>query len=334
MVDYLDKHGTWDWGQAGLIGKVLSSHNSLMQRFRGRLLKIQELLAESGAELSRAADYYDEADRRSAQALDDFNPHVEVPVGDRWSPDMWGSRWSPPDPLQFLVDPREPDDSISNGFANPLDMFNYLSPSAWINEAIEALTGTDVLGWLTGVITGDWASLYAFGDVVLNIGAYLAQLGSNIRQGILFLSPWWNGNAADAAAVYFCSLGDCIAAVQSAMAVIGDCYHKAAVGAWILSSELGNIVQALADEAILAGACAVAGDVLAETGVGLIGGYAAATLIVGRMLQQINRASRIVNNFGGTLEALVGLAMDAGYQDADPLTATPVPSAPYSHPQV
>jgi hypothetical protein len=31
---------------------------------------------------------------------------------------------------QYLVAPGEPDESVTNGFVNPLDVFNYLSPSA------------------------------------------------------------------------------------------------------------------------------------------------------------------------------------------------------------
>jgi hypothetical protein len=59
------------------------------------------------------------------------------------------------DPTDFLKEPGEPDASVSNGFANPLDLFNYVSPSAWINAAIESLTGVDVFGWMTDWVSGD-----------------------------------------------------------------------------------------------------------------------------------------------------------------------------------
>src|SRR4051794_32391649 len=35
-----------------------------------------------------------------------------------------------------LVAPGKPDASTTQGFANPLDILNYASPSAWINDAI------------------------------------------------------------------------------------------------------------------------------------------------------------------------------------------------------
>ena len=42
------------------------------------------------------------------------------------------------DPTALLVAPGEPDASVSNGFANPLDLFNYVSPSAWMRPGSPA----------------------------------------------------------------------------------------------------------------------------------------------------------------------------------------------------
>lgn len=52
---------------------------------------------------------------------------------------------------RYLVEPGEPDDSVTNGFTNPLDAFNYISPSAWVNEIIEQVCGVDLFGWATDV---------------------------------------------------------------------------------------------------------------------------------------------------------------------------------------
>ena len=37
------------------------------------------------------------------------------------------------DAAAHLIAPGAPDESITNGFVNPIDAFNYVSPSAWIN---------------------------------------------------------------------------------------------------------------------------------------------------------------------------------------------------------
>jgi hypothetical protein len=91
------------------------------------------------------------------------------------------------DPAAFLRPPEPPDDSITNGFVNPLDAFNYVSRSAWIDAAIEKLTGVDLIGWVIECLAGDWQALWKFGDAMGNLAQGLQQLGINIEQGMLTL---------------------------------------------------------------------------------------------------------------------------------------------------
>jgi hypothetical protein len=235
------------------------------------------------------------------------------------------------DPTDFLKEPGEPDASVSNGFANPLDLFNYVSPSAWINAAIESLTGVDVFGWMTDWVSGDWAAMWKFGDAMANLAECMQQIGINIQQGMLELDNSWDGNAGDAAFKYFSDLAAATSGQQIALRDRQDDYHKAAVGAWELSNQLGNILQALADKAILAGISAAAGTALAETGVGAIIGYGVAALIVVDMLNLINRASVIINTAGTAILGLFGGGMDLAYQGGD-LSAIPLPSVAYTAP--
>ena len=60
------------------------------------------------------------------------------------------------DSTKYLATPATPDDSISQGFTSPLDLFNYLSPAAWLNALTEELTGTDVCAWAVEWLSGDW----------------------------------------------------------------------------------------------------------------------------------------------------------------------------------
>lgn len=237
------------------------------------------------------------------------------------------------DPTAFLKEPGEPDDSVSNGFANPLDLFNYVSPSAWINSAIEGLTGFDVFGYFTDWVSGDWAAIWKFGDAMANLAECTQQLGINIQQGMLQLDAHWEGNANDAAFQYFSNLAAATSGQQIAIRNSQDAYHKAAQGAWQLSNQLGNILQALADKAILAGVTAAAGTALAETGVGAILGYAATALIVADMLKLINRASTIINTAGTVILGLAGTGMDLGYKGGN-LTSIQLPGTAYTAPGV
>jgi len=197
---------------------------------------------------------------------------------------------------------------VTNCFANPLDLFNYLSPSAWLNEAINALTGFDVFGWMTDWLSGDWAALWKFGDAMANLSSCLQQMGINTQQGMLDLDATWDGNASDAAYMYFSDFSAAMSRQQTALFESQDRYHRAAIGAWQMSNQLGNIMQALADKALLAAASAAAGTILAETGVGAVAGYAAAAVIVLDMLELVNQASTIINTAGTVILGLVGFA--------------------------
>src|SRR5689334_4257383 len=107
---------------------------------------------------------------------------------------------------QYLVAPGEPDDSVTNGFVNPVDVFNYLSPSAWVNDIISKTTGVDIFGYATDTFTGEWDALYKFGDALTNLAQCLQQIGIDIQRGMLALDQGWSGNAEDSAYMYFSNL--------------------------------------------------------------------------------------------------------------------------------
>jgi hypothetical protein len=235
------------------------------------------------------------------------------------------------DPTTYLVAPGEPDDSISNGFVNPLDAFNYLSPSAWINDAIKNLTGVDVFGWCTDWLTGDWEAIWKFGDATKNLAECLQETGINIQHGAIDMDYSWDGNAADAAYKYFSNFAAATSGQQIALYQIGDNYHKAAQGAWQLSNQLGNILQALADKAIIAGIAWAAGTATTETGIGAVAGYGVAAWQVVDMLELVNKASTIINTGGTVILAAFGGGMDIGYKGGD-LSAVQLPTTAYTTP--
>jgi hypothetical protein len=237
------------------------------------------------------------------------------------------------DPTQYLVRPEEPDSALTKGFVNPLDIFNYLSPSAWLNAAIAEVTGFDVIGWMSESVGGDWAAMYRFGDAVGNLGSCLRQLGTNVRQAAFDMDAHWSGNAADAALRYLFDLGGAVSGQQESLDEVKDRYQKAALGAFLLADELGNIAQAMADRAILMGISAAAGALASETGIGAAAGYGAAALIALDILNLVNRASFKINTFGGSIMGLFGLVLDAGQQGGD-LSKVPLPRAGYDHPAV
>ena len=235
------------------------------------------------------------------------------------------------DPTIYLAAPKAPDDSITNGFLNPLDVFNYVSPAAWVNEAIETAVGFDLIGWCVDWLTGDWEAIWRFGDAMINLAECLQEQGINIQHAALDMDGAWDGNAADAAYLYLSNFATTASGQQIALREIGESYHKAAQGAWLLSAQLGNVIQALADKAIIAGIAFAAGTATAETGIGAVAGYGVAAWQAIEMLQLANKASTIINTGGSVVMGAFGTGVAVGYKGGD-LSAVPLPSAAYAPP--
>jgi hypothetical protein len=232
----------------------------------------------------------------------------------------------------FLTSPSEPDDSVTNGFVNPTDIFNYISPSAWINDLIEDTTGVNIFSYATDAFTGEWAALYKFGDALANLAPALQQIGMDIQAGAIEADATWDGNASDAAYNYFSSLAAAISGQQAALYEAARGYHEAARGAWQLSTQLGNLLQAIADEAIIMGIAAAAGTATIETGVGAVAGYGYATYQAIQIAKLVNKASQIISTAGTVIMGAFGGAMAFAGQGGD-LSEVPLPSVPYMLPK-
>ncbi|GAA4602393.1 hypothetical protein BJY16_004233 [Actinoplanes octamycinicus] len=238
------------------------------------------------------------------------------------------------DPTAALVAPEEPDTSATNGFPDPGMLFNWVSPTAWINAIIESLTDFNAIGYCTEWVGGDWAAIWKFGDALTNIGECTDQLAVNLQQGMLRLDSRWDGNANDAAYNYFTSLSSSLNLLRTRLNEVGEAYHKAANGAWGLANQLGNLIQNLVDSAILAGVIAGGSTALMSTGVGAaVGapGYAALALIVARMVSLCNKISTVINTAMMGIFGFFGTAMDVAYQGGS-LDDIPLPGAPYTPP--
>lgn len=235
------------------------------------------------------------------------------------------------DPTTYLVEPGTPDASISNGFVNPIDILNYASPSAWINSGIEELTGFDVFGMFTECVSGDWEAIWKFGDAMTALAECLQEHGINVQHGVLDVDGSWDGNASDGAYKYFSDFAAACSGQQIALKDIGRNYQKAAQGAWQLANQLGNILQAIADKAVIALIAWAAGTVTAETGIGAVAGYGVAALQVVQMLRLINSASTKINAAGSVIAGVFGVGMDVGYKGGD-LSAIQLPAVAYTAP--
>jgi hypothetical protein len=239
------------------------------------------------------------------------------------------------DPTDYLTLPAAPDESMSNGFGNPLDFFNYVSPSAWLLAIVQELTGWDPLGQITSFLAGDWGAIWEFGEAMGNLARFMQEFGVEIQQGMLTLEQSWDGNASDAAYLYFSNFASAVSSQQMPIFDSEQSYHQAAKGAWQFADQLGNLVQAMADEAIIAGMLIGASTVAASTGVGAvasIGGYAGSAIFVARILRLVNQAAKIIQTAGLVISTAFGLTVDATAQVGH-VSDVPLPAAGFSLPQ-
>jgi hypothetical protein len=135
--------------------------------------------------------------------------------------------------------------------------------------------------------------------------------------------------------MYFSGLAAAISGQQTPLLNSEKSYHLAATGAWQLASQLGNLIQAAADEAIIAGISMAASTAMASTGVGVIGGvagYGASVLIVARILDKINKISKIINTAGTVIAGAFGVVIDSSAQVGH-ISDVPLPAAGFSLPQ-
>ncbi|MEV4754469.1 WXG100 family type VII secretion target [Micromonospora sp. NPDC049559] len=235
------------------------------------------------------------------------------------------------EPTDFLVEPGEPDPSISKGFANPIGILDAISISHWVNEIIKEVAGYDVIGTITAVFVGDWESFYKAGDAYGNLGQSLQALGGNLIEISNQIDQQWDGRAADAAFVYFRKLAAAISQQNNVLTQIEEKYHEAARAIWLLADMVGGLIKMIIDKAIIIGISAAAGTALLETGAGAVVGYGVAAWQAIDLLKKVNDAATKIQA-GGTLILGFFSFLKALADQGGDLSKIPLPDRPYSSP--
>ncbi|WP_432827311.1 hypothetical protein [Dactylosporangium sp. CA-092794] len=212
--------------------------------------------------------------------------------------------------------------------------FSYLSPSHWITALLEQAIGIDPIAWCAQLLQGDWTAFEQCGLAYANLGRACHRLGLIVEQELLKLDAEWDGNAADAAYVYFSDLATKVAALRGPLEQAAKDYHDAGRGVWLVGSQVQNLLEAIIDEAIIAAAAAAIGSALVETGVGTIAGYGVAAIQIARIIEKFAQVSQKIQ-YGGTLmQGFIGEGMAIGYQGGGDLGRYPLPGNAYDHPGV
>ena len=235
------------------------------------------------------------------------------------------------EPTDFLVEPGQPDASLTKGFANPIGILDAISISHWINQIIKDVAGYDVIGTITNVFVGDWESFYKAGDAYGNLGQSLQALGQNVSLISSQLDQQWDGQAADAAFTYFRQLGTAAVEQNVVLTQIEEQYHEAGRAIWLLADMIGGLIKLMIDKAIIIGVSAAAGTALIETGVGAVAGYGIATWQAIELVKKVNDAAVKIQTGGTLILGFFSFMKTLADQGGD-LSKVPLPDQPYTSP--
>ncbi|MGW0229717.1 hypothetical protein ACWDWO_15505 [Actinopolymorpha singaporensis] len=238
------------------------------------------------------------------------------------------------DPQESLVHP-----SGITGYPETLldaidEVMALTSPSAWILELVYGTLGTDPFQEVAARLAGDWKCFADCVDLWRMLGDAYRAVATNLRRGNSLLDATWDGNAGDAAFVYFRELITYLDSLDRALKAGSEEYERLALLVWYGSKGLGELLQTLIDFALCAAIALAAG---AATGAGPVVAAAVAAaaltkvgqvwILVTKMLTRIE-----VGIFGicGSLAQLCCAIRQLPRPPAEPALSTAPPAGDWS----
>lgn len=227
------------------------------------------------------------------------------------------------DPTSVLTAPRPENEAVASGFVSPTALLDLFSPSAWVFDSVKAMTGVDVLGDLVAPLSGHWTMVSAYGDALVKLSLCLREVSTNVQETAVSLDALWDGNAADAAYMYFAQTAAVVSSHGQLLGRASDEYLRLARALWHLMEAMKGLVQALLDRAVRAAIYALAGTLTSQTGVGALVGFGLAAYEIAAILQLTTRITMVVTVAESTIFGFGALmsVMSKELEDIRPLPA-------------
>ncbi|MFF5479645.1 hypothetical protein ACFY5C_20200 [Streptomyces sp. NPDC012935] len=334
-VAYVGTHAQIEKGGGDLYDLVTGEHDQYVSEAKKALGKVRGVLDSSMKELAGSATYYRSTDRDEAAKLDATYPGSKASAGA-----------SGGDPNDFsdardAADTLKPPDGDSN---NPIVKYasghvdeykmspvqktlgsalDIGSPSAMAVEASKLLFDFDPFAVCTNWVFGDWNKYNDCADVWANLASFCDAVAGNVRRGNQTVGLSWDGNAADAATVYFEEFTKKLDEIKETFESLRTCYAQAAQLAFQLAEFLKSFLVAFCDMLViwmvnLAAAWAVnaipVGGQVASAGM-----FALAAAQALRLMQMWSEAAMTFDRFAMALSgiALAASAAINGFSAAD-----------------
>lgn len=313
---------------------VAGSHDQYVSEAKKALEKVKSLLEASEKELTGTARYYRETDRGTAAKLDATYPGSKVPDGASGGDAQDFSDVS--DAAGVLKPPGDPSNPLvkyASGHAdeyrmNPVQktlgsVLDLGSPSAMAVEACKLLFDFDPFAVCTNWVFGDWNKYNDCSEVWGNLASFCDGVAANVRKGTQNVGVTWEGNAANAATVYFDEFTKKLAQIEETFKSLQSCYAQAAQMAFQFAEFLKSFLVMFCDLLVIWLVNLLAAQAVNAIPVGgqaaSIAMFALAAAQAIRLMQMWAEAARTFDTFASALAAL-GVVMSAavnGFSAAD-----------------
>ena len=236
------------------------------------------------------------------------------------------------EPVGRLTSPAERTEEIlGQTFSNPGSVLDWLSPSHIINEFVKQATGYDVFGEAAKVFAGDWELVWQSAGAYRNLASAMQDIGINVSYGNVELDGSWQGNARDAAYMYFGNLSGAISSQQIALNDLAGMYEKAAEGTYRIAETVSGIMKDIMDSAMIGAVAASAGTATIETGVGFVTGWGIAAYEAHKIAEMADNARKLIATASAIIGGVVG-EIQAASASTGVLSKYPLPGGGYKHP--
>lgn len=335
-VSYTGTHARIEkTGGGDLWDLVAGDHDQYVSEAKKALEKVKGVLESSQKELAGTAKYYSQTDRDTAAKLDATYPGSKVSGGDSGGDSQDFSDAG--DAMDALKPPAGDSDNplvkYGSGHVDEYQMspvqktlgsvLDLGSPSAMAVEASKLLFDFDPFGVVTNWVFGDWNAYNDCSDAWGSLASFCDVVAANVRKGNQNVSLSWDGNAANAATVYFDEFSKKLDEIRETFKSLQSCYAQAAQLAFQLAELLKSFLVTFCDMLVI-----WLVNLLAAQAVNLIpvGGQAASVAMFAlaaaqaiRLMEMWAEAAQAFDKVAMAMSAL-GLAMSTvinGFSAAD-----------------
>ena len=289
-----------------------------------------EALTLSGNELKAIAARSRELDDAIEAELDSAYPDQLITCLDETT-DAIGNG-----PYQAPVSPRNslstPVDQAPFDLVTMILKTEWFSPSYWISELIGYVFSWNPVTEVTQVFSGDWAALYTADSALTKLGDFHAKQGENITFAMALSANTWEGEAAEAANIFFTNMARLSDLTAEELRTLGPEFKIVAMSMESAAGVVSGLINQVLDLLIVAAVIYAAGAATSATGVGAIvgalGGSAAlvrAVMLAEEAWSAISKVVLVIDSLGAVIGVFESFAVNG---------ATFPKPVPYDNPEV